>query len=75
MGVFSKRNDVEEPGGGGSGLHVDLDERWCPQCRRSLLPWQDTCPTDGAQPVRSLPPAMPPPPAHLLADDDDAPPE
>lgn len=73
MGVFSKRNDFEEPGGGGSGLHLDLDERYCPVCRSALQPWQDECPTDGAAPVRlqDLPDSMPPPPAHLLGDDED----
>lgn len=72
MGVFSKKGDVEEPGGGGSGLHLDLDERFCLVCRRAVLPWETQCPDDGAQVVAltELPSAMPPPPAHLLADDD-----
>lgn len=72
MGVFSKKQDFEEPGGGGSGLHLDLDERYCPACRRELLPWQERCPEDGAAGVllEELPPSMPPPPAHLLSDDD-----
>ncbi|HWB72540.1 MAG TPA: hypothetical protein VG452_09995 [Egibacteraceae bacterium] len=74
MGVFSKRKDQEEPGGsGGSGLHIDLEERACPECRRALTPWQATCPHDGAPavPRAQLPPAIAPPPAHLLADDED----
>ena len=78
MGVFSKRDNLEEPGGGGSsGLHLDLDERYCPQCRTQLQPWQATCPDDGAAAVRrgDLPSAMPPPPAHLLADEDTVVPE
>ena len=73
MGVFSKRQDFEEPGGsGGSGLHMDLDERFCSECRKPLQPWQTTCPDDGARAVRrgELPSAMPPPPAHLLDDED-----
>lgn len=74
MGVFSKRNNAEEPGGGGgSGLHMDLDERYCVTCRRELMPWQTTCPDDGGKgvPLTELPSSMPPPPAHLLADEDD----
>jgi hypothetical protein len=72
MGVFSKRNNAEEPGGGGSGLHLDLDERYCVTCRRELMPWQTACPEDGGAGVAlsELPSAMPRPPAHLLDDDD-----
>lgn len=74
MGVFSKRKDAEEPGGGGAGLHLDLDERFCVTCRRALQPWQQQCPDDGGAAVRveDLPDSMPPPPAHLLDDDTDA---
>lgn len=66
------KRDEEQPGGG-SGLHLDLDETVCPTCRRALLPWQEHCPDDGARGVArtDLPSAMPPPPAHLLADEDD----
>ncbi len=73
MGVFAKKGNAEEPGGGGSGLHLDLDERYCVTCRRAVLPWQDTCPVDGGKAVAlgELPPSMPAPPAHLLADDED----
>ena len=74
MGVFAKKGDFEEPGGGGgSGLHLDLDERYCPACRRALLPWMTQCPDDGGTPValRDLPPRFPGPPAHLLTDDED----
>ena len=70
MGVFSKRGNAEEPRGGDSGLHLDLDERYCPTCRRRLLPWQERCPDDDAEAVllAQLPPSMPPPPRHLLDD-------
>jgi hypothetical protein len=74
MGVFVKKGDQEEPGGsGGSGLHLDLEERYCAVCRRALLPWQEACPDDGgaALTIQDLPAAMPPPPAHLLGDEDD----
>jgi hypothetical protein len=73
MGVFVKKGDQEEPGGsGGSGLHLDLEERYCAVCRRALLPWQESCPDDGgaALAISELPSAMPPPPAHLLGDED-----
>lgn len=73
MGVFAKKGDFEEPGGGGAGLHLDLDERYCRTCRRALQPWQDTCPDDGGEAVAlgELPSSIPPPPAHLLDDPED----
>ena len=75
MGLLTPdpRRDEALPGGG-SGLYVDLDEKACPMCRRELLPWQETCPEDGAAAVAktALPSATPPPPAHLLDDDDPA---
>ncbi len=72
MGIFARRRDAEEPDGGGSGLSMELDELACPMCRRRLLPWEATCPEDGAAAVRltDLAPRMAPPPAHLLADDE-----
>ncbi len=72
MGVFSKKSDISEPGGGGSGLHLDLDERYCVVCRRSVMPWEARCPVDGGDvaALEQLPSAMPPPPAHLLADEE-----
>jgi hypothetical protein len=74
MGVFVKKGDQEEPGGsGGSGLYLDLEERYCAVCRRALLPWQESCPDDGgaALAISELPSAMPPPPAHLMGDEDE----
>jgi len=71
MGTFAKRQKDEEPGGGGSGLSMELDELFCPVCRRRLLPWEATCPDDGAAavPVTGLGPGLAPPPSHLLDDD------
>ena len=73
MGVFAKKGDFEEPGGGGNaGLHLDLDERYCVTCRRAVQPWETTCPIDGSEvvPLGELPSSIPPPPAHLLDDDE-----
>lgn len=73
MGIFAKRRDTEDPdGGGGSGLSMELEELACPTCRRRLLPWEATCPDDGAAAVKltELAPRMAPPPAHLLDDDE-----
>ena len=73
MGVFAKKGDLEEPGGGGSDLNLDLDERYCVTCRRAVQPWETTCPADGSEVVAlaDLPSSIPPPPAHLLEDDAD----
>lgn len=65
-----RRND-EDPGDP-AGLELDLDLKACPVCRRELLPWQATCPQDGAAAVaqRGLPrDDLPAPPSHLLDDD------
>ena len=35
------QEDDELPGG--SGLHLDLDTKVCPECRREALPWQTEC--------------------------------
>lgn len=74
MGVFGKRQDLDQPGGGGSGLHLDLDSRYCRVCRRELLPWQATCDRDGGEavPLAELPPSGPQPPPHLLDEPGDA---
>jgi hypothetical protein len=68
MGIFAKRQTEEEPGGGGAGLSMELDDLFCPTCRRRMLPWEATCPDDGAQAVRvtELGSRLAPPPAHLL---------
>lgn len=42
MGFLNRQQeqDDELPG---SGLRVDLEAKVCPQCRRTALPWQETC--------------------------------
>lgn len=80
MGIFAqdpKKQEEQQPGGT-SGLHMDLDERVCPRCRRALHPWETTCPDDGTAGVEgsSLTRAdLPPPPDHLLADPTEPPAE
>lgn len=72
MGIFAKKPKQEEQPGGGAGLHLDLEERACPRCRRVLHPWEDVCPDDGETAVdrASLSRTdLPPPPAHLLDDE------
>lgn len=66
----SDEEDVEA----GRGLDLDLELRACPACRRELLPWQEVCPEDGAEPVprTQLPPDDGPPvPDHLREDGSD----
>jgi predicted amidophosphoribosyltransferase len=69
MGLYARdpRRGEEQPGGG-SGLHLDLDELVCPVCRRAFPSWETVCPDDAESLVTraQLPPLLPPPPAHLL---------
>lgn len=37
------RDDEDEALPGASGLHLDLDLKRCPVCRRELTPWQERC--------------------------------
>jgi hypothetical protein len=50
VGFLNKRqeDDEELPG---SGLHVDLGVRVCPECRKEALPWQEVCADCGVAPV------------------------
>lgn len=69
---FVQRRRQEQEGEVQPGLHLDIEERACPACRRFLHPWQDTCPDDGAAAVpRTELPTMAAPPAPLLEDPDD----
>lgn len=67
-----QEDDDELPG---SGLHVDLASRFCPECRKEALPWQETCEDCGVPPVTAdeLPSSSFPLPAHLLEGLDDEP--
>jgi hypothetical protein len=72
VGFLNKQQDEDDelPG---SGLHVDLDVRICPDCRTEAMPWQDTCATCGATPVLAsqLPARSIALPSHLLEGLDD----
>jgi hypothetical protein len=37
------RDDEDDALPGASGLHLDLDLKRCPSCRRELTPWQERC--------------------------------
>ncbi|WP_336248988.1 hypothetical protein [Stomatohabitans albus] len=54
-----------------AGLGMDLGLVVCPQCRREVPDWRDTCEDCGKRPVpkAGLPPAMPDIPEHLVAPD------
>jgi predicted amidophosphoribosyltransferase len=71
MPMFTPREDPDQEHEQNlAGLQLDLEERVCPDCGRSLHPWEDHCPEDGAAAVpRYSQQTMPPPPAHLLDDD------
>lgn len=45
MGFLNpKQNDDEDEAlPGATGLHLDLDLKRCPSCRRELTPWQERC--------------------------------
>jgi rRNA maturation protein Nop10 len=49
VGFVDPRKDREEDQGlpGAAGLHLDLDLKRCPSCRRELTPWQERCPDCG----------------------------
>ena len=45
MGFLDPKRDDDEDDAlpGASGLHLDLDLKRCPACRRELPPWQERC--------------------------------
>jgi hypothetical protein len=48
-----QRNDEDEALPGATGLHLDLDLKRCPSCRREVDPWRTECPDCGVVPVAS----------------------
>jgi hypothetical protein len=73
---FLNRKEQDDEQLPGSGLHLDLEVRRCPQCRREVAPWQEACPDCGVGtvPARDLPPAAGELPdlSHLSGDDEAA---
>jgi hypothetical protein len=39
----NQKDDENEALPGATGLHLDLDLKRCPACRRELTPWQERC--------------------------------
>ncbi|MFA9443858.1 hypothetical protein [Egicoccus sp. AB-alg6-2] len=39
-----KQDDEDDALPGAPGLHLDLDVRVCPDCRRQARPWESRCP-------------------------------
>ena len=56
---------------GSSGVHLDLDVRICPDCKREALPWEARCPACGVPTVApsDVPASSFPLPAHLFDDE------
>lgn len=73
MSPLERKRPSEDEPGGGSGLHVDLDDRVCGSCRRELPSWVQRCPDCGGAPVlvTELPPADDPLLRRFLDDTDD----
>lgn len=76
MGFIDPKRDQDDdqdlPGAG--GLHLDLDLKRCPSCRREVAPWQSTCPDCGDEVVDATAvPAADFPLAALALDVDDDP--
>lgn len=73
MGFLDPKRHQEDDELPGSGLHLDLDVRTCPACRREAMPWEETCPTCGVATVTTdeMPPQGFPLP-HLADDEGDA---
>jgi hypothetical protein len=73
MGFLDPKQQDDQGELPGSGLHLDLEVRRCPQCRREVPPWQEACPDCGVGtlPGRDLPPVTDglPDLSHLAADD------
>lgn len=70
MGFLDPDRHKEEDGelAGSSGLHVDLETKVCPACRREVLPWERICPDCGV--TTALPRDLPPQAVALPSLDD-----
>lgn len=53
MGFLDPKRQTDEDDAlpGASGLHLDLDLKRCPACRREVAPWQERCPDCGEEAV------------------------
>lgn len=51
MAFVDKSRKQEEEGLPGSGLHLDLERRLCPDCGKEAMPWQHSCPDCGSATV------------------------
>ena len=47
MAFVNKNRKDEQNEALPGGLHLDLDRRLCPACRRETAPWEDRCPDCG----------------------------
>ncbi len=76
MGFLNPKSNDDDDLLPGAGLHLDIDPKRCPTCRREVQPWQDRCPDCGdvAVPSSELPGRDHPLPPGLrdLVDEDGA---
>lgn len=49
MGLFRPREEEDD-----EGIPVSLQQKACPQCRRTLQPWENVCPEDGSAPISKV---------------------
>jgi predicted amidophosphoribosyltransferase len=75
VGFLDPKNQDDEDDAlpGASGLHLDLDLKRCPRCRREVDPWRAECPDCGEVAVHAgeVPGSSFPLPPGLRGDDDE----